>query len=321
MTVDPNRPLRIDYEAVSFPSASGINTTSGSLHVSWDDLLWAALTIGRPNRACVFAHGQSSLYEAIFRISLLRMSLEQSGPRARRLRRTAAARSLDPSEKGAISYFLGMTMAKLFAARLLDAPWALHVDVFGKSVGALLTQRSRPDLLAQIDGTNEWVSIEAKGRISPPNATAKEKAKEQAERIGVSGATMRHHVGSITYLKNDVLQVYLEDPEPLNPKYQVEYSDRAWAYYYQPALALSKRTDSLSSNWGQGQEVVDLKVEIHPELRDLLLEEQWELARKRCRLMREEFSIDGYQPDGIRVNSGESWLMKFADPAFHGNDV
>jgi hypothetical protein len=48
------------------------------------------------------------------------MSLEQSGPRASLLRRTAA-RTLDPSEKGAVNYFLGMTFCKLFAAKLLNS--------------------------------------------------------------------------------------------------------------------------------------------------------------------------------------------------------
>ena len=39
--------LRIRYDSQDFPSTHGIG--SGTLSISWDDLLRAALTVGRPN--------------------------------------------------------------------------------------------------------------------------------------------------------------------------------------------------------------------------------------------------------------------------------
>ena len=108
--------LKIPYETETFPPGTVANGTA-ELPVTWDDILWAAVTVGRPNRQYVFRHGVASMYEALFRWSLVRMALEQSGPRASRLRRTMAARTLDPSEKGAVNYFLGMTFCKLFAMR------------------------------------------------------------------------------------------------------------------------------------------------------------------------------------------------------------
>jgi len=133
--------LRIDYESEAFPPASGISNGNSILQVTWDELLWAAVTVGRPNRQYVFHHGMASKYEALFRLSLVRMALEQSGPRGNRLRRTTAARTLDPSEKGAVNYFLGLAVAKLFADKCLDAPWMLHLDVF------------RPQLNVQLAGS------------------------------------------------------------------------------------------------------------------------------------------------------------------------
>jgi len=50
--------------------------TAGELDVTWDDILWAAMTVGRPNRHDVFHHGTASIHEAIFRTSLVRMALE-----------------------------------------------------------------------------------------------------------------------------------------------------------------------------------------------------------------------------------------------------
>ena len=67
--------LMIPYDSQDFPSAYGIG--SGNLTTSWDDLLWAGLTVGRPNTAYVFQHGEASFYEALFRLSLIRMTVEQ----------------------------------------------------------------------------------------------------------------------------------------------------------------------------------------------------------------------------------------------------
>src|SRR5438105_5261988 len=164
--------LQIAYESEDFVAGSGATNGPSVLNTSWDDLLWAALTVGRPNRQYVFRHGAASLYEALFRWSLIRMALEQRGIRASRLRRTAAARTLDPSEKGAVNYFLGLAVCKLFADRLLDAPWLLHFDVFRPLLNPALIGRSRPDLVGQtING--RWVVLECKGYASPPNADIK----------------------------------------------------------------------------------------------------------------------------------------------------
>ena len=118
--------MRIEYEAENFPPSLGVNG-SGYLDVSWDDLVWAAVTIGRPGRAYLFQHGASSVYEAIFRCSLVRMALEQRGARSTWFTRTPAFKALDPTEKGAVSYFLGMVLCKLFAHKVLNTPWLLHL--------------------------------------------------------------------------------------------------------------------------------------------------------------------------------------------------
>src|SRR3954463_11990162 len=111
--------LRIDYGSQAFPSSYGLR--SGTLATSWNELLWAAITIGRPSTYHVFRHGPASFHEAIFRLALIRMSVEQDW--YMRLQRTSAFAALDPTEKGMVSYFLGMTVCKLFASRFLVTPW------------------------------------------------------------------------------------------------------------------------------------------------------------------------------------------------------
>ena len=95
-----NRSFLIDYESEDFPAQRGIRSF-GQLRLTWDDILWAAVTVGRPKLYYVFRHGEASLFEAIFRWSLIRMALEQRGCN---LYRTDAFKSLDPTEKGAVNY-------------------------------------------------------------------------------------------------------------------------------------------------------------------------------------------------------------------------
>jgi hypothetical protein len=249
------------------------------------------------------------------------MSLEQSGLAAWRFRRTIAARTLDPSEKGAVSYFLGLTICKLFAARLLDAPWMLHLDVFRPKLNPVLTGRSRPDLVGQTT-SGQWVALECKGRISKPNAKAKTNAKAQAQRlVSVNGSAPSFHIGGIAYFKKDVLQFFWRDPEPdprvRNP-IEVSVEADAWRNYYAPTLELIRSDSRYFERMTQEPMLMpvgstDINIGIHPMvLRQLVLGE-WEAARHSAAEVPEirEGEIP-YQADGIAVVAGESWRLPFA---------
>jgi hypothetical protein len=64
--------LWLDYESDSVP-ATVLSNGRQRLSVTWDDVLWAAVTVGRPNLFHVFRYGEASVYEAIFRWSMVRM--------------------------------------------------------------------------------------------------------------------------------------------------------------------------------------------------------------------------------------------------------
>src|SRR5207247_5226946 len=119
-------------------------------------------------------------------------------------RRTEAARTLDPTAKGAVSYFLGMAVCKLFAASLLNTPWLLHLDVFRPQLNPVLSGRSRPDLVGQ-SNSGDWHAFECKGRVSIPDPDAKARAKEQALRCAsVNGQAIALHIGAITYFAGEI---------------------------------------------------------------------------------------------------------------------
>ncbi len=312
--------LTIRYESKGFPANGPVVNGVATLTTTWDDLLWSAMTVGRPNRHYVFRHGLASKYEALFRLSLIRMALEQKGIRRNRLCRTSAARTLDPTEKGAVNYFLGLTICKLFAAQLLNVPWMLHLDVFRPLLNPVLTGRSRPDLVGEMVGGG-WVALECKGRLSLPDSTTKWKAKAQAQRlVSVNGAAPTLQIGGIAYFKNDELQFFWQDPE-LNPKIgnpiAVETSPEIWRQYYTPILDLIRSIPTLMDQMQHEPsfasiEEADIRIGVHPGVLAALRESRWQDARMIAQVNYEGVNL-GYRPDGIKVIAGQSWERPFLE--------
>jgi hypothetical protein len=310
--------LTLDYESEGFPAGAPVANGVSTLDTNWDELLWSAITVGRPNRQHVFRHGLASTYEALFRLSLVRMAVEQSGPAARRLRRTAAAKCLDPSEKGAINYFMGMTTCKLFGAKLLNAPWMLHLDVFRPMLNPVLTGRSRPDLIAQMQ-SGGWLAFESKGRVSHPDVNAKTKAKQQANRcVSVSGVAVTYHIGGIMYFRNDVLRFFWRDPPADDPANAIRLSvdSDVWQHYYGPTLQLVRTDGNAFDQMLQEPALIpvsaaDIEVGVYPHVLRFLAKNMWSEAKSWCDQNGAELLGQGYQTDGIRVKAGKAWLSPF----------
>lgn len=312
--------MRIAYQTEAFP-AGMITNGKGNLSVSWDELIWAAVTVGRPNRAHVLAHGDASFYELLFRLSMIRMTLEQTGQRAIRLQRTTAARTLDPSEKGAINYFLGLVVCKLFAAKCLNTPWLLHLDVFRPQLDVVLSGRSRPDLVGHEAKANRWHAFECKGRLSAPDGGAKRRAKAQAARlISVGGTPCTLHVGAITYFRQEVLHFYWRDPEP-DKKREIQLGNpaEAWRHYYQPiaaGIAQGQKSSPPSGHRGRDDSgpstvLADAQLSMHPAVWRYVEKSDWQGAHDVAQELSPQLMDTGYQADGIAVRAGATWSAKF----------
>jgi hypothetical protein len=210
-----------------------------------------------------------------------------------------------------------MTFCKLFAAKLLNTPWLLHLDVFRPQLNAVLAGRSRPDLVGQEHGTTRWHAFECKGRISPPDSTVMTKAKTQAQRLlSVGGTPCILHIGAITYFQGDVLRFHWRDPSPLESNsLEVHVSADAWRYYYSPIVQTMKRAQLDAPLIGSGAmatvDGLDLEVGAHPAIAGHLLAEQWERAYQAAAEATTEIAQAGYQPDGLLVKAGESWRERF----------
>lgn len=306
--------LRIEYESEDFP-ANSLNGVK-DLRVTWDDIAWASITVGRPDLYYVFNHAESSFYEALFRLSLVKLAVEQHGAHGSRLWRTSAFKAMDPSEKGAVNYFLGLIFCKLFASRVLGAPWLLHLDVFRDQLAAQALGRSRPDLVGQNSITGEWLAFECKGRSTKPNDAAKTKAKAQAQRlVSVDGQDCSLHVGAITFFANDTLKFYWRDPVPESRAKLITVAEvgREWEHYYRAAYELVGRSDIDPMSPITRLPQADVTIGIHPAVLEHLNRGEWDLARKRALDLRAELIEGGYQPDGIIVETGRSWRERLKD--------
>lgn len=324
-----DKKFRIPYKSVDFPS--GTVASEGELEADWGDLIWAALTIGRPNICHALAHGEASIYEALFRLSLLRMAVEQRPGKAY-LFRTRVFSELDPTEKGAVSYFLGMAVCKLFAYQKLGTPWLLHLDVFRHQLDPIIVGgRSRPDLVGQNHHSGNWQAFECKGRSTMPSAEEQRKAKKQAQRlIKVNGADCDLHVGAITYFLREKLEFYWWDPKPESseelPQVAVKLTQDAWRHYYAPALALARDgmgedmsvTRTVASIEEENRKDVrlgagDVDVQIRADVRELLEAGDWKGARLQAPKIRDtrvksfKLEEEEFKPDGLRIRAGAAW--------------
>jgi hypothetical protein len=316
--------LFLDYESEGFP-ATVIPNARRRLVTTWDDILWAAITVGRPD---IFHHitryGTASVYEAIFRWSMVRTALQQRGLRGQKPVRTDLFKQMDPTEKGAINYFLGLLICKLFASKLLNAPWTLHLDVFRRVLNAqTLAGRSRPDMVAYSSSSGTWHAFECKGRASVPGETEKQRAKTQALRlVSVGGVSCVLHIGAITFFKGDSLEFYWRDPEPSGP-IPIHLPDPAfgWRAYFEPIMAIIRsRSEDAKPSASDGRpwvpvEEADLEVTIHPKVAQALFASDWERAVHTAWSAREQLAAEGFQPDGLLVRAGPTWFNYLHPPA------
>jgi hypothetical protein len=205
----------------SYADASRAPETTSDTEISWEDLVLSAITIGRRQPADLLPHGQFSILEMIYRIALIAANLrEQLINGIPRFAPSPAFKALDPSEKGAVTYFLAMACAGVMARNELDAPWHMHLDVYTNPnnpygfvlPASLRSTGVRPDLIGQ---TNEgdWCILEAKGRTNAADENLRKKAKAQTQSVSqVDGVAPRYRYGTCAALGSGSLVIDWIDP-------------------------------------------------------------------------------------------------------------
>lgn len=220
----------IRYHASSFTPHWGTALNgSHNLAVTWQELVWAAITVGKPGVAYLLAHGWHSVSDNIVRSHMVYASLQQV---AGRFEKSGLYGSLDPTEKGATSYFMGMMAAKMLGNRLLSTPWLLHVSMFPKLGGSLtLHSNSTPDLIGRTK-TGDWIVLEAKGRTHSLSKLAMTTAKTQTRQLrSINGQFPVLRAAVQAFFQPD-LRFAIEDPD--------DYADDAEDLTFEPRQAFEK---------------------------------------------------------------------------------
>jgi hypothetical protein len=205
-----------------------------------------------------------------------------------------------------------LTAAKLLADAYLDVPWLMHLDVYRSRVAAMLSGRSRPDLIGQ-DAVGDWVVLESKGRTGSFDTAALNQAKIQAGQITtIGGAVPRIFVAVQAHFQGGRLSVDWHDPpSDADSRINVEVSeaDLLEAYYRPIERMLDERADLV--------ERITINDEVFDTVRvpdaDLQIGLQADIRRRAVRRAEprrrstrpDERTTEG--SDGVLVRLGESW--------------
>ena len=283
------------------------------MDVAWSELVWAAISVGRAGMRQILRFGIYSVFEIVYRTALVYANLRETP--SGYLTRSDAYNALDPSEKGAVSYFLGLTASKLFAERCLQVPWLLHLDVYRARLGAVLRPgRSKPDLIGR-DSNGNWVVVESKGRTNGFDEDALAKAKAQARRVRtISGSSPRFRVGMQAYFESSQLRLAIDDPDreedgalldlPITPE-MINHE------YYQPFRAWLDRGDRVE-RIPVGNRVYVVRVEPALDFAVGLAEERYSGAPTAAGANAEEIVQRRVEDqfagtDGVLVQLGPGW--------------
>jgi hypothetical protein len=300
------------------------------LSVTWAELVWAAVTVGKPGVAYLLAHGWHSASDIIVRSHTVYASLRQSGGR---IEKSTLYESLDPTEKGATSYFVGMMAAKIIAARLLDTPWLFHLSMFRQTGGTLqLHSKSEPDLVG-LNSHGNWIILEAKGRThrSDKKAMAKGKAQtRQLRRVNGQFPTLRAVIQA--HFSPD-LGFSIEDPD--------DYDENAQDLDFDLAVAMNRYYSGVIPSDKWNREDVKLSgrkflVETHDDIGvtvgvDTAITESWQAVTRTkqagaasAAIITIEFNgkIFTVFPDGIVVALDDRWKENrmMRDPSLRRDD-
>lgn len=283
------------------------------MDLTWAELVWSAISVGRRELLHLFRHGPFSAFEIVYRAAILYANLCETPGNT--LTRSSAYDGLDPSEKSAISYFMGMTLAKLFGDKLLDIPWLMHLDVYRDELQPIFVQgQSRPDLVGQ-NSAHEWIAVESKGRTNEFEERPLERAKEQLENLAtIQGTALTLRVALLAYFEEGILECALDDPDKKNigerEKFDIPLTrEKLIEGYYRPFRewlpeAPEARQEQIGNRVYRVAYLPEVDISVGCS-EDLLRVDPVEGVVRR----RQRFSTDNqYEaPDGLLVRVGELW--------------
>lgn len=278
------------------------------------NLAWAALTVGRPDKDAVMAHGQWSRNEALFRWHMVLANIDFSSG-SRSLNYSPAFNALDSSEKRGINFFIGMMMAKLVAQKQLQIPWLHHVENFDDGKTIKFGQgKSRPDFLGKRPTDASWHVVEAKARLKNGFESALEAAKRQASNVSsIHGAPPATRIATLLYPEARGLCFKWVDPDGVDDGIKLTETPAVWRSYYRLPWALHSLADEDKAIF---EKISGLRVSITPAIASAIKElvegkkgSAWQAARDKLI----NWSIDRSVVQGRDDSAGDPRQFLAAD--------
>jgi hypothetical protein len=233
--------LSVPFEASDFPKGSPLNGWD-TLSVRWDELLWVSITVGKAQRD-LMRFGRYSFAEILHRVACLHAYYDID--KSHRLTPSPAFKTLDSTEKGVVSYYTGMAMAKLYADKVLGIPWMMHISRYevdwAVSYGA---NTNRPDLFG-CNERGEWAVAEAKGRSRATNKLVTKMQEQKSAVASIQRVAPTYRYGSATKFEGGRLALRVVDPPRRRRAQDVPIDPAAWLLdYYRPIVDLLDQTDA-----------------------------------------------------------------------------
>lgn len=227
--------LVIPYEATDFPLTSSLNG-AGSLAVTWDEVLWAAVTVGKAQWD-LGRHGHHSVAEILHRVACMTAYFDVDGDG--RIAQSPAFTQLDPSEKAVVSFYSGMTFAKLYADKVLDVPWMMHISRYESSWSVRYGANTRrPDLFG-CNSSGDWAVAEAKGRSRVTTRLVERMREQKSAVAAIDGTPPAYRYGSATRFLRNQLELRIVDPPAKARAQDVPLDPAGWLIdYYRPIVEL-----------------------------------------------------------------------------------
>lgn len=308
------------------------------------DIVRATITVGRANRLDLVHFGIWSRFEILWRFFLLQANIKRAHVAGtQRYVPSQAFNALDPSEKGAVTYFLAGAATKLVSERF-GIKWLLHHDVYSEPITPYGTPglnvlptdgiQSKPDFIGVTSDQHVGI-FESKGRTRTIDRKAQEEAKYQTSVVkSVNGHAPTWRIATLLELNaKGVRTQVIDPPEVADDSIEINFEfRRAILEYYSvilnlfdPEIAISKRVGEdgyLTTYLPELDIQLGIGERLYSALRALrdsdkapnfehILSTLREAKPRRAVTFRGLTSIGS---DGLSVNLGKMWDLEKSPP-------
>ena len=218
------------YKCLSVKSSSTCNIGTGTFTFTSDELLDAIYTCGMPWTNLIPSITKKRTKELQFKKTMIEAALKSSsrGPASGNLlkQNPNCWNYLDPSEKRAVDYYLGMFFSKLISSKLFNVKYVVHLFLVEKmpSVSLIYNSKRRPDFVGFDASKNAYCLFEAKGRQDKKLSVLTDAINQLKAVSSINGRNPFPMVATMVYFngaKNEVA-LAIEDPVGEGRKDEIE---------------------------------------------------------------------------------------------------